>query len=529
MKYLAAKYPRRQMLIGLLLALVMSAVVPVHAFAQQTQQDVQILHLQILYSDGLIYQQEKLLNAYRCRFNIDTIVVPGGCQDGVSAVPLPVPLPFTGIPTTEEKILRDSTVLSQETLLNVYRCMFSIDTQIVPQGCPERNQTAATPITSGGSSSSSAGKVVTPLTDTSKCSFADYATNAIDAVWQVRAGQNLGTAFHLGQYAEHSWWLTAEHVIRDAGSIRLTHGGQSLIARIVLADRGEDIAVLSTSPSTAAELQLGGLSTTRPGSDIFAVGFPLYVASTPSITRGIVSRVLEDPILGRVLQTDTAVNPGNSGGPMLNSCGYVLGMVVSKAAAVGSEGINYSVIEPKLLDALTFAQADPNQSPAPPSPPKPAIGVDAPGPGEWQQSSYSNGDDYLWHVYYLDENGNGAVVYEFPCGKDYYNLAIWTTRWDALALDNLGYIRFWEESSQSTVSFLRANVSQHTSNGATRFALRREFNTGAVQDSDRSYRFYFELLDSFQNRGVLLSFISSPAHTQMVEEALTVTRREVAC
>jgi len=85
--------------------------------------------------DQLIVDQENLLNAYRCFFDIDTQVVPGGCTNGQPAQPPTQPLQFDSTPTPQDIRTRDQLIADQENLLNAYRCMFSIDTQQVPYGC----------------------------------------------------------------------------------------------------------------------------------------------------------------------------------------------------------------------------------------------------------------------------------------------------------------------------------------------------------------------------------------------------------
>jgi len=117
--------------IGVVLALVVAAIVviagPIAASAQ-TVADVAA-------RDQLIANQEALLNTYRCRFDIDTQIVPGGCSDGAPAQPAAGPSPFAGTPNNADIAARDILIWTQETLLNTYRCRFDIDTQIVPGGC----------------------------------------------------------------------------------------------------------------------------------------------------------------------------------------------------------------------------------------------------------------------------------------------------------------------------------------------------------------------------------------------------------
>ena len=90
---------------------------------------------EVVKRDELIFNQEALLNVYRCLFGVDTQVVPGGCADGAPARPAEQPAPFAGQPTLAAVAVRDHLVESQEALLNVYRCLFGVDVQIVPGGC----------------------------------------------------------------------------------------------------------------------------------------------------------------------------------------------------------------------------------------------------------------------------------------------------------------------------------------------------------------------------------------------------------
>ena len=85
----------------------------------------------IAVRDQLIADQENLLNTYRCLFGVDTDVVPGECPtpDAVSAGVAPQN------PTQQDIEVRDGLIQSQEALLNTYRCRFDVDTEVVPGGC----------------------------------------------------------------------------------------------------------------------------------------------------------------------------------------------------------------------------------------------------------------------------------------------------------------------------------------------------------------------------------------------------------
>ena len=107
-----------------LAAVVVSPVASAQTQSAQTQRDVGV-------RDHLIANQENLLNTYRCLFRVDTDVVPGGCANPDTIAPGPAP----ANPTQNDIDVRDGLIQSQEVLLNVYRCQFDIDTQLVPGGC----------------------------------------------------------------------------------------------------------------------------------------------------------------------------------------------------------------------------------------------------------------------------------------------------------------------------------------------------------------------------------------------------------
>lgn len=118
---------RNPLSIGVVLALVVTAIVVVAGApgaSAQTAADVEA-------RDQLIANQENLLNTYRCLFEADTEVVPGGCPNPDTVTPGVSPVN----PTSADIAARDILIWAQEALLNTYRCRFDVDTQIVPGGC----------------------------------------------------------------------------------------------------------------------------------------------------------------------------------------------------------------------------------------------------------------------------------------------------------------------------------------------------------------------------------------------------------
>ncbi|MEM7094217.1 MAG: trypsin-like peptidase domain-containing protein [Actinomycetota bacterium] len=133
--------------------------------------------------------------------------------------------------------------------------------------------------------------------------------------------------------------LTARHVIVNADEIRVTFGdGTESIAEVVTVEPERDIAVLRADrwPEPLVPAVLGSTATLATGDPVYVVGNPLGLPA--SISSGVVSgfnRSIpiageEQPLTGLV-QFDAAVNPGNSGGPLVNRSGHVVGIVTALA------------------------------------------------------------------------------------------------------------------------------------------------------------------------------------------------------
>jgi putative serine protease PepD len=129
--------------------------------------------------------------------------------------------------------------------------------------------------------------------------------------------------------------LTAHHVVSGGGSISILFSdGTKTAATVAAANPANDIAILTPKklPEVVVPATLGG--GVAVGSDVVAIGNPLGLRD--STTTGIVSGLnrttkTKTGSLSGLIQFDAAVNPGSSGGPLLNSQGLVVGVVVSIA------------------------------------------------------------------------------------------------------------------------------------------------------------------------------------------------------
>ncbi len=147
--------------------------------------------------------------------------------------------------------------------------------------------------------------------------------------------------------------LTSLHVVAGAGRIRVVFAdGLESDARIVGQHPENDLAVLQaeTVPDDLAAVVVRPRADLRPGEHVVAVGFPFGIG--PSVSAGVVSGLKRqyrsasgERLLSDLIQFDAAVNPGSSGGPLLNAFGEVVGIVTAMLdpGGGGFAGIGFAV------------------------------------------------------------------------------------------------------------------------------------------------------------------------------------------
>lgn len=182
--------------------------------------------------------------------------------------------------------------------------------------------------------------------------------SVVSITTQNRSGTSTGTGVIL---TEDGYIVTNHHVIENGERItaQLTDD-RVCAARLVGADPASDLAVLQISADGLTSAEFGNSDALRVGDSVVAIGDPLGVEYRGTMTDGIVSAINRNVnVNGRsmnLIQTNAALNSGNSGGPLINSCGQVIGINTIKIGAfadsAGVEGLGFAIPSTTVKDIV---------------------------------------------------------------------------------------------------------------------------------------------------------------------------------
>lgn len=170
----------------------------------------------------------------------------------------------------------------------------------------------------------------------------------IDWFGNEKIAEGIGSGMILN---EEGYVLTNQHVIDDAKDVKVIfNNGKEVQAKVVNSDASHDIAIVKITEDVKMPgvVELGNSSTLQVGETAVAIGNPLGKEFLGSVTSGIVSAVnrkLGDKDISYI-QTDAAINSGNSGGPLVNSQGQVIGINTAKIdrnGAVSVDGMGFAI------------------------------------------------------------------------------------------------------------------------------------------------------------------------------------------
>ncbi|MGA3295468.1 MAG: trypsin-like peptidase domain-containing protein [Candidatus Acidiferrales bacterium] len=182
----------------------------------------------------------------------------------------------------------------------------------------------------------------------------EIVENASPAVVTLQDSDGLGSGFLI---TETGVIATNHHVVEGEASIDVVfRNGSKLLGKVVYVDSSRDFALVKVEGTGFPYLRLAGLDRIRVGETVIAIGSPVGLEET--VTRGIISAVRSgvDDQPGTWLQTDASINHGNSGGPLLDAHGDVVGINTMRgeldAGGNAINGIAFALSSDDVLTAL---------------------------------------------------------------------------------------------------------------------------------------------------------------------------------
>ena len=187
--------------------------------------------------------------------------------------------------------------------------------------------------------------------------LADLVKRVEPAVVQIMSSAGTGTGFII---SDNGLVVTNAHVIGTNTYVAVrVQGDEPIGAWLMGKDDVIDIAVLilAVREEPYPTIQIGNSNRVSRGDEVIVIGYPLgeLLSGSPTITRGIVSAIGRSGVVS-YLQTDAAINRGNSGGPLINYSGEVIGIVTSKIHQHGEsivEGIGLAIAQAELSSRLS--------------------------------------------------------------------------------------------------------------------------------------------------------------------------------
>jgi len=184
---------------------------------------------------------------------------------------------------------------------------------------------------------------------------------------QAGYSESIGTGFILN---DEGLIATNYHVVEGGETIKVTlYTGKEVEAKVVNYDAANDLAVLSLTEKVAipGKVKLGDSDNLQVGESVIAIGNPLSQEFAGTVTSGIVSATDRTVVVNNAeyhyIQTDAAINGGNSGGPLINARGEVIGInsakISSSASTSSIEGIGFAIpinVLTSKIDVLSKAQ-----------------------------------------------------------------------------------------------------------------------------------------------------------------------------
>lgn len=209
-------------------------------------------------------------------------------------------------------------------------------------------------------------------TKVSEVAMEDAIEKVYDAVLCIEVLNNngdvisTGTGFVYDKDDKYGYVLTNAHVVSNGANVQGVLSNENIVNLTILGmDTYTDLAVLKMDVKDVLKVaSIGKSENTKLGNTVFTVGSPMGATYAGTVTKGILSgkdRLVEtqtstnsESFIVKVLQTDAAISPGNSGGPLVNLAGDVIGITSLKLVNEEVEGMGFAI---PIEDAISYVDA----------------------------------------------------------------------------------------------------------------------------------------------------------------------------
>ena len=194
---------------------------------------------------------------------------------------------------------------------------------------------------------------VSTVTQENGLSLQDIYEKNINSVVSISCQLSRGSSSGTGViFSSQGYIVTNHHVIENAQEITVLLTDERVLeATVIGADSPSDLAVLYVEGDNLVAAEFGDSTQLRVGDSVAAIGDPLGSELRGTLTNGIVSAINRDVSVGgrtmTLIQTNAAINSGNSGGPLINCYGQVIGIntlkISDSASSAGVEGLGFAI------------------------------------------------------------------------------------------------------------------------------------------------------------------------------------------
>lgn len=180
--------------------------------------------------------------------------------------------------------------------------------------------------------------------------FVTSLQEAVSASVTITTKNGHGSGFLI---SEDGYLITNYHVVADSANLEVVlNDGTKYKARLIQYNKDVDLALLKIEKNGFIPFSIMESESVSIGKDIFVIGTPTAQDLSQTISKGIISSIRKQSNGSKIIQTDASINRGNSGGPLVDKNGNLLGVVNAKLIGVGVEGISFAIPASTIVNAL---------------------------------------------------------------------------------------------------------------------------------------------------------------------------------